>query len=108
MAPLCKQARIAKAQTEGLIAADRGLPGRANGRRAGRVSAGGWGREPVHLLCGGLEGKDYDSDVTLKASAVKEACGRPPIKKAATLGDISQGTAAASACQLTIPEGLFV
>lgn len=52
-------------------------PGRAGG-------SGGEGREPVHLLCGGLEGKDCDSDVTLKASTVKEAGGRPPIRKAAT------------------------
>lgn len=52
-------------------------PGRAGG-------SGGEGREPVHLLCCGLEGKDCDSDVTLKASTVKEAGGRPPIRKAAT------------------------
>lgn len=50
----------------------------------GAGGSGGKVREPVHLLCCGLEGKDCDSDVTLKASAVKEAGGRPPIKKAAT------------------------
>lgn len=72
---------MAKAQAQGKTAAERGLPGPG---RTGRVGGGVRGREPVHLLCGRLEGIDCDSDVTLKAPAVKEAGGCPPIKKAAT------------------------
>lgn len=97
LAPAHKQTLLK--ERPGMIAAKQGVPDRTDGQGAGTTADS----PSVPWLRGQ---RPHDCDVTWHVKSLSCRGGRwtPSNQNTETLGDILQGTAAATACPITIPQ----